>query len=1412
MKERLFAPREHALRKRALWRQGSAWIGSSGAGFSVCVQRAVRLACWKMRGISVDHTFRLASAKPADHVFGDAADSVDTQQVGATLLVNVLSANSDQPGALSTDAQVLAPDVSGNSLPAGQTAVYQQTGAELLVDTATTGDQASPLITNLDDGGFVLFWTDLETNVGHGQVYDGQGHKVGAEIEGSGQAVAPLPGGGFVAVYSSAGEDILLAQIYDAGGHADGGPITVAPGRPAGSSFAQYVNILPAVTTLPDGDFVVTWLHQEQAQGNAAPVIETFVDRFDASGTRLSDRLVGFSGDGSTPGGGAPMITALASGGFVAAWSIKGLHVQTFDATGTATGLPFTAQTDDAIGDARIVGLSGGGFVMVWEDTSSSPPSFSPFILGLHAQIYDDHGMPVGPAFLIEGAPSQFGSLSVSALSNGGFAVAWADNSGGSGDPSGNGITVQAFDAAGHTVGPEFLANTNTAGDQIQPVIAELDSGALALAWTTNDPAADGSGQAIKAQLLHPATPVTAGAGGGTLNGTSGNDDLHGGNGNDTLVGGAGNDALDGGPGNDVIQGGAGSDLLTVSGVGTDRADGGAGFDRLVVDYSDSPTGATTIAAPSADASNGGFDGSYGDASGRHVDFTSIEQIEFIGGPATDTIVGGGGDDILTGGGGNDNLSGGAGIDLIRISGNGHATADGGAGFGDELAIDWSDSTAGVTMAAPTAQGDGAYGGTIGDGAARSVNFTGIEKFDIVTGSGNDSVALGTGINNVSLGAGNDNLVLTGLLDSADGGPGEDGISADFTNVVANVVWNLQTNSLTFGGLARPIVNFEYFGTLRLGSGNDSVLTTSAARDETIYTGGGSDIVTVVNGHDFVDGGAGFDTLRVDYSAATAPVTISALTTGSSGSGFQGQIGDGGGRSVSFDNIESFTILTGSGNDNITGSPNSDTIQTGSGNDILNGGAGNDLLDGGAGADTMAGGIGNDVYIVDNAGDVVTENPGEGTDQVRTTLASYTLPANVENLTGTGTSFQTLRGNSADNVITTGTGGGFVHFEDGGNDTGVGGVGADVFYYGAALTAADANNGGGGSDIVALQGNYASLTLGTHSLDNVETLSLLTHSDARFGGNSAGLYSYDISTVDANVAAGKTLTVNASTLAAGENLTFNGSAETDGSFFIYGGAGTDHLTGGSQADVFFFAEGRYNAGDTVVGGAGNDVLVLRGDYAGADAVHFASDAFSGIETVTLMSAHDTRFFSGGARYSYDVTTNDNNVQAGQTMTFNGGGLQSDETLHFNGAAETNGNFSIFGGAGADTIIGGAGTDLIYGGLGADSLTGGGGNDTFQYKAVAESTIASHDTIQDFTVGDKIDLSAIDANTSLGGNQAFTFVNGGAFTHHAGELIAVSNGGGNWTVSADVNGDGVADLQIMLHVVGAHQIAATDFVL
>ncbi|MEO8175568.1 MAG: M10 family metallopeptidase C-terminal domain-containing protein [Sphingomicrobium sp.] len=140
-----------------------------------------------------------------------------------------------------------------------------------------------------------------------------------------------------------------------------------------------------------------------------------------------------------------------------------------------------------------------------------------------------------------------------------------------------------------------------------------------------------------------------------------------------------------------------------------------------------------------------------------------------------------------------------------------------------------------------------------------------------------------------------------------------------------------------------------------------------------------------------------------------------------------------------------------------------------------------------------------------------------------------------------------------------------------------------------------------------------------------------------------------------------------------------------------------------------------------------------------------------------------------------------------------------------------GNDTLNGGNGNDTLSSGAGNDLLRGGAGADILTGGAGSDLFDFNATTESPVNAPDIITDFEHGiDKIDLVQIDANAGASGNQAFTFIDGAAFSGKAGQLRVDHSDPTKTVVYGDVNGDGVADFAI--HVVGNVPLSIGDFLL
>lgn len=162
-----------------------------------------------------------------------------------------------------------------------------------------------------------------------------------------------------------------------------------------------------------------------------------------------------------------------------------------------------------------------------------------------------------------------------------------------------------------------------------------------------------------------------------------------------------------------------------------------------------------------------------------------------------------------------------------------------------------------------------------------------------------------------------------------------------------------------------------------------------------------------------------------------------------------------------------------------------------------------------------------------------------------------------------------------------------------------------------------------------------------------------------------------------------------------------------------------------------------------------------------------------------------------------------------------GGLGNDQL--FGGT----GNDLLTGGSGADRLFGGAGNDRLIGGAGADKLVGGTGADVFDFDYVTDSNGAGVDAIiagegaiafegAGVAGGDVIDLSGIDANTRLAGNQAFVW----SLSKAAGTAYLANDAYGNTVLYGHVDGDGRADLAVLIAdgAITARQYGADDFIL
>ena len=902
------------------------------------------------------------------------------------------------------------------------------------------------------------------------------------------------------------------------------------------------------------------------------------------------------------------------------------------------------------------------------------------------------------------------------------------------------------------------------------------------------------------------------------IRGTAGDDSLVGTALADNLDGGAGNDTLDGLAGADKLIGGLGNDTYIVDNAGdivTELANEGSDIVRASVTYTLS-------------------------ANVENLTLTGTGAINGTGNALDNILTGNTGTNTLSGGAGNDTYivqnttdivteSAGGGTDTVQssvsftlgaevenlvltgtsaINGTGNALNNlivanagsnvlaGGTGT-DTLSYISAASGVTVSLAVTTAQ---ATGGSGSDTISAFENLIGSAFADTLTGA--------AGANTLTGGAGNDTYVVQDTTDVVVevANEGIDTVQSSVTFVLGAEVENLVlTGTAAINGTGNALNN------LIVANAGNNILSGGLGTDTVSFAGSSSGVsVSLALTTAQTTGGSGSDTLSgfeniVGSSFADNLVDAIGVNTLTGGAGNDtytiqdlgdvivenaGEGTDTVNSSVSYTlsaNVENLT-LTGGSATNGAGNDLDNIIVGNAANNSLSGGAGNDTLDGGAGSDSLAGGTGNDVYIVDSAGDTVTEAAAEGIDRIQTAL-TYTLGVNIENLTLTGSASVNGTGNALDNEIignagaNTLTGGDGNDTLDGGAgiDTLVGGLGDDTYVVDAAGDIVTEAANAGTDTIRTLLASYSIATLtNIENLTGIATVAQTltgnagnntitgnTGADRLDGGAGAdtliGGAGNDTYVVDN---AGDVVTEAASagtdTIETGlslysiaallnvENLT--GTATTGQT--LTGNSGANVITGGSGNDTIDGGAGA----DTMSGGTGNDTYVV--DVAGDIITELAN---AGSDTIR-------------ASITYSLVDTDG---AGA----NGGNV---ENLTLTGATAINGT----GNALANTIVGNGAANVLNGGLGIDILTGGLGTDTFVFNSTLGAT--NVDQITDFSVVDdtfnleNTGAGLFTALTTTGTLAAGAFVIGAAASNATQRVIYNSTNG---DVLYDADGTG-----------------------
>ena len=636
---------------------------------------------------------------------------------------------------------------------------------------------------------------------------------------------------------------------------------------------------------------------------------------------------------------------------------------------------------------------------------------------------------------------------------------------------------------------------------------------------------------------------------------------------------------------------------------------------------------------------------------------------------------------------------------------------------------------------------DTLIGGTAADtisGGGGIDQITGAAGADIIKGeAGNDIIDGGSGVDNIDAGTGNDQINVSNDTDfislaspeTVDGGDGTDTLS--FTEAASITLSNTDLHNI------KNIEIIEFDGTG----------AASITLDNTFFTSNGS------------------TSIKIKDMETTAALTVSASTLAAANS------------------IDVTANSAASINDSITGGAGDDIIRFST---LGNAAAldASDTVNGGAGSDTLAiSAITNNMTaasltLVSNVETITVTALGTETagitlaDGTFVTTATATVNGVFDASSSTGTGIITFDGSAEDDSTMTITGGngadiltGGVKADiiSGGNgidtitggsgiDTLIGGAGNDIFQMDdvsdfIGLVTAETINGGAGVLDTILFSEAATTTVAASDLANISGIERLSFSGT--GTNSLTLSndvytsngSTSLTILDGDTAG--TVTVSAAGLSAANSVTYKNTAAS---------STADSVTSGAGDDLFeTFEDSLSGANDTFAAGAGTDTLKIK-----LDGGNLSATTLTNISKIEVI-----QFTTDATARTADITLVDANFQSVEG-TINAATMTG--ALTVDASVEDDSSLTITTGVGndiitgtdkttvGDTISGGTGTDTIEGSKGGDIITGGAGADTFVYRAVADSSGSTPDSILDFV--SKTDQFSIIADYSAN-NAAIT---------------------------------------------------------